>query len=223
MCCYKTFVLDCDGVVLDSNRLKSLAFFNAALPYGEGAANALLQYHVANGGISRYKKFQYFISSILQQPVVPRRLESLLRGYAEEVRKGLMSCETAAELAEARTLAGAAGWLIVSGGDQLELRRVFRERDLAYLFDRGIFGSPDTKDVILRREIDRGNIVYPAVFLGDSKYDYEVSQRYGLDFVFIYKWTEFVGWQQYCSARAVPVFSTLADAVRQLGAQQGRC
>ncbi|UQB43268.1 hypothetical protein JX580_05170 [Thiomicrospira microaerophila] len=38
-----------------------------------------------------------------------------------------------------------ANWLIVSGGDQQELRGVFAARDLAKYFEGGIFGSPETK------------------------------------------------------------------------------
>jgi len=51
------------------------------------------------------------------------------------------------------------------------LREVFTQRDLAPLFDGGIFGSPDTKDSILSRELANGNIQPPALFLEDSRYD----------------------------------------------------
>ena len=54
----KSIVFDCDGVVLNSNKLKTQAFYNAALPYGEKAAIALVSYHIKNGGISRNHKFE---------------------------------------------------------------------------------------------------------------------------------------------------------------------
>ncbi|MCY1452939.1 hypothetical protein D9M71_699010 [compost metagenome] len=81
-------------------------------------------------------------------------------------------------------------WLIVSGGDQEELRRVFSERNLSHLFDGGIFGSPDNKDMILARELERGNIVKPGIFFGDSQYDFESAKRAGLDFAFVSGWSE---------------------------------
>lgn len=55
--------------------------------------------------------------------------------------------------------------LIVSGGDQAELRDVFSQRGISEWFDGGIFGSPDSKDEILARELANGNIDQPALFV----------------------------------------------------------
>ncbi len=62
---YSTLVFDCDGVVLDSNRVKTEAFRIAAGLWGAEPASALVAYHVANGGISRYVKFAHFLDQIL--------------------------------------------------------------------------------------------------------------------------------------------------------------
>ena len=35
---YASLVFDCDGVVLNSNKVKTEAFYQAVLPYGEAAA-----------------------------------------------------------------------------------------------------------------------------------------------------------------------------------------
>ncbi len=51
---YSTLIFDCDGVILDSNRVKTAAFFSAASPYGELVAAKLVEHHVAHGGVSRY-------------------------------------------------------------------------------------------------------------------------------------------------------------------------
>ena len=194
---YKTLVFDCDGVVLNSNLVKTEAFFNAALPYGDKSAAALVDYHVANGGISRYKKFEFFLSEIVPPSATGPNLSQLLAAFACEVRKGLINCEVAAGLRELREKTRQSNWLIVSGGDQAELRDVFLHRDLAQLFDGGIFGSPDSKDQILRRETENKNIQLPALFLGDSKYDLEAAKRAGLDFVFVAAWSEWMNFQNH--------------------------
>ena len=187
---YKTLVFDCDGVVLDSNKVKTDAFYKVALPYGEKAAQVLVDYHIANGGISRYKKFQYFLREIVNETDRDHGTEQLLGAFACEVRKGLLTCGVAQGLQELRKQTRNANWLIVSGGDQAELKEIFNKRALASLFDGGIFGSPDTKDQILTREINNFNIKKPAVFLGDSKYDLEAAKRAGLDFIFVSSWSE---------------------------------
>lgn len=181
---YKTFVFDCDGVILNSNQLKTDAFYQVALPFGKQAATDFVRYHTENGGISRYKKFAHFLKHIAPPTKHTLTLETLLNQYAQHVTDGLLNCEVAAGLEELRALTPNSRWLIVSGGDQNELRKVFSQRGLADLFDGGIFGSPDTKDEILAREIANHNIQHPALFFGDSKYDYQAATTAGLDFFY---------------------------------------
>ncbi|WP_328190384.1 HAD family hydrolase [Marinobacter sp. OP 3.4] len=188
---YMTWVFDCDGVLLDSNRVKTEAFYQAAEPYGPGQAEALVDYHVRNGGISRYVKFSTFLSDIVGRSRADGdELQQLLDRYAGLVGEGLRQCAVADGLMTLRRLTGSARWLVVSGGDQEELRGVFADRGLAELFDGGIFGSPDTKDEILAREWENGGILHPAVFVGDSRYDIEAATRAGLDFIFARRWSE---------------------------------
>jgi phosphoglycolate phosphatase-like HAD superfamily hydrolase len=207
---YRSLVFDCDGVLLNSNKAKTEAFRNVALPYGEEAAQALVDYHVKNGGVSRYKKFAYFLEQIVPGQAGPG-LEALLEGYARQCRQTLETCEQAAGLAELRRVTAGARWLVVSGGDQEELRAVFAHRGLDAWFDGGIFGSPGAKDDIVERERDNGNIRMPAVLLGDSRFDHLAARRAGLDFVFVSGWTELAGWRDYCEANALPVVERVAD------------
>lgn len=213
---YRTFVFDCDGVVLDSNRLKTEAFRTAALPYGGEAAEKLVDYHVENGGISRFVKFRYFLENLIPQGAVGPDLESLLNGYAEAVRQGLLECDIAEGLTELRKVTGDARWLIVSGGSQAELRDVFSERGIDAWFDGGIFGSPDNKDEILSRELKSGNIALPALFIGDSIYDYRAASTAELDFVFATYWTEVPGWQEFVTEHHVDTISSINELVCHL-------
>lgn len=193
---YSTLVFDCDGVILNSNRIKTEAFRRAAQPYGVEAAQKLVDHHIAHGGVSRYKKFQHFLDTIVLGTDGPR-LDELLISYASFVRQGLMTCDVTEGLEGLRAALPGIRWMIVSGGDQLELRGVFAARGLDKLFDGGIFGSPDSKDKILARELQNGSISKPALFLGDSKYDHIASAAAGLDFLFISAWSEFSGWKPY--------------------------
>ena len=201
---YNSLVFDCDGVILNSNRLKTEAFRIAAQPWGEEVAEALVAHHVANGGISRHRKFAHLIESILPQlapTAVPGvngpGLDELLFSYAQAVRGGLMTCALAEGLDDLRAQTPEASWCIVSGGDQAELREIFAARGLNHLFDGGIFGGPDSKDVILAREIESGTICTPGLFLGDSRYDYEAAKRASLDFIFVSGWTEVNEWKSF--------------------------
>lgn len=208
---YSTLVFDCDGVVLDSNKLKTSAFYQATLPYGEVAARAMVEHHVTNGGVSRYKKFAHFLEQIVPGKVGPE-LDALLQAYADHVHGGLLSCAIAPGLEELRQHTPNARWLIVSGGDQAELRDVFARRGIAELFDGGIFGSPDNKNKILAVELANTNIKKPCIFLGDSKYDYAAAKYADLDFVFISQWTDVQEYKTWCDLNNI----TWISAVREL-------
>ena len=208
---YRTLVFDCDGVVLDSNRVKTEAFHAVALPFGEEAAAEMVAYHVAHGGISRYRKFEYLLRQILGRQESPKELQVLLQSYAGLVREGLLGCAVAPGLVELRERLPDCRWMIVSGGDQTELREIFAIRGLAELFDGGIFGSPDAKDLILERELRRESICQPALFIGDSRFDHQCARQAGLDFVFLHDWSEFKGWREYCTAESIEVRGRLRD------------
>ena len=218
---YSTIIFDCDGVLLDSNRIKTEAFRVAALPYGKAAADALVAHHVTNGGISRYKKFATFLEAILPHyapNIVPGQdgpdVEQLLINYARAVRSGLMTCAVADGLEALRAHTSHARWLVVSGGDQDELCQIFTERDIAPLFDGGIFGSPDTKDEILKREKALGNISGHALFLGDSRYDYQAATGAGLDFAFVSGWSEMSDWALFADDNDIRAIKSLADLMQ---------
>jgi phosphoglycolate phosphatase-like HAD superfamily hydrolase len=212
---YKTIVFDCDGVILDSNQVKTQAFHAAALPWGQRPASDLVDYHVNHGGISRYKKFDHFLRHIVGKNPEEHELTALLDAYAREVRAGLRTCALAQGLRELRNVTPDARWMVVSGGDQNELREVFAERKVADLFDGGIYGSPDTKDTILAREAANGKIVAPAVFLGDSRYDHEAATRAVLDFIFVSGWTEFRDWQAYFLTSKATTVTSLQELLRK--------
>lgn len=213
---YRSLVFDCDGVLLDSNRVKTEAFRNAAAPYGAAAAQALVEYHMARGGVSRYLKFRHFLDRIvpeLSPRVLGPDLDGLLAAYAGAVHDGLMNCTITPGLAELRAATPGVPWLIVSGGDQAELREIFAARGLDEMFDGGIFGSPDSKDTILAREIAAGTIAKPALFLGDSRYDHVAATAAGLDFVFVSGWSEMPGWQDYTTANRIVTVETVRDVL----------
>ena len=210
---YNTLVFDCDGVVLNSNKIKTQAFYEATQHFGHEPAQALVDYHIANGGISRYAKFEYFITQILQQPFDDALNQDLLERFATAVKQGLMNCEIAEGLDQLKAQTPNANWLIVSGGDQDELREVFKARNLEQYFEGGIFGSPENKDVILHRELKNGNIVRPALFFGDSKYDYKVSTNATLEFVFLTDWTEVDDYDFWCAKHGITKHKKLISVI----------
>lgn len=206
---YQTLVFDCDGVILNSNKIKTQAFYEVAKVYGHGPAERLKDYHVQNGGISRYEKFEYFLTSILQRTPNEKELEELSLNFSKAVNKALLVCEVSKGIKTLREKTQNTKWMVVSGGDQAELRELFRQRDLDRYFDGGIFGSPDDKVTILKNEIDKCNIIGKSLFLGDSAYDYYAATAVQMDFIFLSRWTEMIKWDMFLDKSCLDISSLL--------------
>jgi phosphoglycolate phosphatase-like HAD superfamily hydrolase len=195
---YNLIIFDCDGVILNSNKLKSEAFYQTTVGWGENFANQFVHYHMNNGGVSRYLKFEYFFKEILKTNIDDQIMDRALMEYAEFVSQGLMNCEIASGLIQLRKNYPSSEWAVASGGKQDELREVFFRRDIDKLFNAGIYGSPETKESIVRRLLDERKYENTSVLmLGDSLYDYQVALQNNIDFVFVYGWTEFTSGISY--------------------------
>jgi len=210
---YETWLLDCDGVLLDSNRLKTDAFREVARELGEAAAEQLVAYHVEHGGVSRHVKFRYLQEQILGQAFDERLQAQLLAAFSTKTKAMLLECpmtDGCLELLEAIGRRGAKAF-VVSGGDQDDLRQVFAARDLAKHF-AAIYGSPQTKPAIVDALRASQASVTPAVFVGDARADHQAAERAEADFIFVHRYSEMEGWREYVQTRpSIVVAATLAE------------
>ena len=208
----KTIVFDCDGVILDSNSIKTKAFYEIGKQYSDKAGSRLANYHIENGGESRYKKFNYLFENILNKESSIEEVERLSKIFAKITVDNVLNCAIADGIHELRNKTIKKKWLVVSGSDQEELRGIFRKRGLYSLFDGGIFGSPDTKDTILEREFECGNISKSSLFIGDSITDYKAAKNANMDFIFLSKWSGVTNWTDFLDDKSL-VLDTLGDLI----------
>ena len=215
---YKTIVFDCDGVVLNSNKVKVDAYFTVAKQNGgtDAQAQTFVEHHISKGSFPRNGKIEYYLKNILQEEVTPEKIARYIQSFESILDITLMECEIASGLLALKTATANTRWMLLSGGDQAELRRIFPRRDiqnhtLADLFEAGIFGGPDLKEDVLKREMHNKNIMLPALFIGDSKYDHQASTAAGLDFIFVSDWTEVKDWQNYCADNKIINFPSIAN------------
>lgn len=210
---YKSWVFDCDGVLLDSNHVKTEAFRSSVLDYGIDQADQLAAYNVKYGGISRFIKFNYFFENILGREPQPGELDAVLDRFSKATTEGMLECDEGEGLRDLlHAIASDISKIVASGGMQSELHEIFAQRGLGSCFT-GIYGSPDNKETIINRERKNGIIVDPAIYVGDSKYDYEAALRCGLDFVFVSGWSEFKDWENFFTNKNVKIENNLTDLI----------
>ena len=183
---YEVFIFDCDGVILDSNKLKSKAFEHALFSEDKEHVEKLIQYHKDNGGISRYEKFEYFYSEICPSSQKKLRIKEALEIFAKKVSKEMLDVDLIPGILDfLKRLKSLNKKIFVnSGSDETELNEIFELRNLTHYFEQ-IFGSPLNKHQNIERISRTHNINDRAIFFGDSVSDYVASQKYGMEFVFI--------------------------------------
>lgn len=200
---YDKIFYDCDGVILDSNKIKTEAFYKVALKYGSEKAEKFVKYHKENGGISRYKKIEHLLKIIVNDYTTESYDNSLLE-FGSIVKQKLLVSKLVPGVRQFLEKYNSIDSYVVSGGSQQELENTFEEKNLKDFF-KHIGGSPSTKYEIIDSIIARqktGNYL----FIGDSRLDYEVAKHYKMDFIFIFGVTEFKDWQNFFQNKDVMIF-----------------
>lgn len=215
----KAVFFDCDGVVFASNEIKINAFRKALNNYPEALVEKLIEYHKIHGGISRYEKFEYFFGRLLKKNGYAKLVENALKLFSKTAVSGYNGLKPIPGLLEYIKLLPADCYkYIVSGSDEIELRKVFREKVLNHVFS-GIFGSPDRKKDIIAKII--GASKYRSnnmIFFGDSKLDYEAASFNGIPFVFIYGYSDWGEGKKFFSDKdKVAVFKDWDEILRIIG------
>ena len=87
---FNAIILDCDGVILDSNKLKSQIMCQTVAEYGPLITEKFINYHQANGGLSRYKKFDFFLRNIVND-YSSDQYQRLLSRFSNLIEEALLT------------------------------------------------------------------------------------------------------------------------------------
>lgn len=181
----KQLIFDFDGVILDSNAVKTAGFRHVLRAYSEQEWQAFRTFHEANGGLPRYDKFRYFFSEIIAVPVDEAEVMRLSTEFSTHMKQELTN--KAYIIGEAleflRAYAGKLPMHVASGTDEQELQYLCEKLDLAQYFT-SIHGSPTLKPNNVAKILAtyRYNPDETAL-VGDSYNDFEAAQANGLVFM----------------------------------------
>ena len=176
-------VFDCDGVILDSVPVKTRAFARVMEPFGPEARDRFLMYHKVHGGVSSYKKFEWFFTEVLRKTITQQESENLGNLFSEYALDELRRCELIPGIQETLdSWHGKLPMFVCSGAPHEEVQAVLRERKLDKYFD-AIHGSPPAKGVLLG-QIVAGQKLDPAdvLMVGDAPTDRDAAETVGTQF-----------------------------------------
>ena len=179
----RVLVFDFDGVILESADIKTGAFRELFSSYPD-KVEAIVAYHEANAGISRFEKFRRIYRNFLDRPLGVEEERALGEQFSDLVVDEVMRCPFvpgALELLKAYFREHPL--FLASGTPEGELRRLVEARNLTVFF-RGVYGSPKGKSAILEEILSMTKAPRAALlFVGDGRSDYEAAKAAGVGFI----------------------------------------
>lgn len=180
-----TIFFDFDGVILNSAELKTECFKHSVGDFNESQINEFLDFHIENMGVSRYKKFDFYIKNILKSRNNRDNLKkNLLARFEECLQKNLYNSNLiygAKDILE---------WAkknnhschIISGTPQNDLKEIVKHYKIENYF-KTINGTPGNKTFHIRKlsslfkiELDH------SIFVGDAITDFNAAKQFNIKF-----------------------------------------
>jgi HAD superfamily hydrolase (TIGR01549 family) len=178
-----TIILDFDGVILESVSVKTEAF-RKLFSFTPDHTEEIVQFHLDNGGMSRFDKFRYIYKNILKEKLTQQKFKELSENFAAIVFKAVI---------KANYVPGAQEFLenyyaeiplyVVSATPEKELRLIIEKREISHYF-RKVFGAPRKKMECITEVLTL--IRSPpesVIFVGDAINDYEAAKAAGIRFI----------------------------------------
>lgn len=180
----RAIAFDFDGVLAESVDVKTRAYVSLFEEYGQDVVSKIVNYHMKNGGVSRFVKLRTIYDKILKKPLSEDKFKSLSEQFSSIVVDKVVSApwvEGAKEFLEKnknRYL-----YFIVSGTPQEELRSIVRRRRMNQYFCE-VLGSPKDKVALFQEVLPRFNLTpKETVFVGDAETDWNAAKNMGLPFL----------------------------------------
>lgn len=185
---YDTYFFDCDGVILQSNKLKIEAMREVAGQKYPKVADDFCEYAKTKFGNTRHEIFSGLFTDVMGIDVEPDSLEDLLASYSNSVVRLYMDCPMVDGMERVLTEIHPEDSFVVSGSREDELVEVFQNRDLRQYFQL-VLGAPVKKSIHIHEVLSQRPSSKSSVLFGDSYADLIAAQKNEIDFVFIEKYS----------------------------------
>jgi HAD superfamily hydrolase (TIGR01549 family) len=168
-------LFDFDGVIVDSVNVKTDAF-RALFRDEKEHLPAILEFHLANGGMSRFVKFEIIYRDILKKTLNSEHAKELGIRFSELVkRKVIESPYMPGSLDFIQKYSARIPLFIASATPLDELYEIVSRRGLLSYF-REIHGAPRSKPEIIRDILNRHGLgAADMPFIGDAINDYKAA------------------------------------------------
>lgn len=178
-----TIIFDFDGVLLESVSVKTDAF-RRLFSFTPTYVDQIVQFHLDNGGMSRFDKFRYIYNNILHTNLSHEEFDLLSQRFSDLVEEAVATAPFVNGALDFLETVGRKYILyIVSATPEEELVRIVVKKDISRYFS-GIFGSPQKKvDHIRQIVTTHGCSPKDVLFIGDAINDWQAARESGVRFI----------------------------------------
>ena len=144
----------------------------------------LMQFHLKNGGLSRYVKFRHFFEEIRGEKITEEEIKEWAQKFSGIMRKELVQPALLIEdsLNFIKGNYKKFNMHVVSGSDGKELKYLCEKLEISRYFI-SIHGSPvPKKELVQRLLITHNYTAQDTILIGDSINDYDAAEINDIDF-----------------------------------------
>jgi phosphoglycolate phosphatase-like HAD superfamily hydrolase len=182
---FRGIVFDFDGVILESADVKTEAFVELYAEHGEHVVERVRSHHLANMGVSRFKKFAWIAENVLGRPLSDADSAALGQRFSDLALAKVLAAPFVPGVEAALAACAARGlrMFVASGTPHDELHLIVNHRGLAGSFHE-VHGAPREKPEIVGDVLGRHGLAAGEVlFIGDGITDYKAARQAGTEFL----------------------------------------
>ena len=174
----KNVIFDFDGVILNSHKVKSNAFYFVFKKFGNLTANKAKNFHTKNIGKTRYYKFDYIKKNFNFEKNIISTKELDIQ-FDQYVLKEILKLKISKYLTNFLELNKKYNFYISTSTPKKKIINILKRKKIFKYFDK-IYGSPDSKytHVKLIKKNKK-----ETIFIGDSAEDLNVAKKMKISFL----------------------------------------
>jgi len=173
-------IFDFDGVVINSHKVKTSAFFHTFKSYGRDIASLAQQYHLENTGKSRYLKFNFILKNFIKIHPTNKIINSLDQIFDDFVNHKIKDMYPSDYFIKFLTNKNKSTNIYISTGTpQNKIVKILKQKKLIQYF-KEIYGSPMKK--VEHIKLIKSN-KKKCIFIGDSFEDFKASKDANIPFI----------------------------------------
>jgi HAD superfamily hydrolase (TIGR01549 family) len=179
----EVIIYDFDGVICDSVNVKTDAFIELYKEYGPKIQEQVREYHLQNGGISRFEKFRYFQSVLLKKDVTEEEINRLSSQFSLLVKEKVIASPYIQGVFEFIKFNANKQQFICTGTPENEIHEIAERKGIAHFF-KNLYGSPKSKTEIIDIILTETSVSNQrCVFFGDAMTDFTAAKLSNIPFI----------------------------------------